>query len=553
MTIDRRELLASVAALGIGSAVFHRAAVAIAAEPAQPTTITPEMVKEAEWIAGVTLSDDDRKAVARSLTSSLRTKNDARKAELNNDVAPAFRFDPTPGVAAPTGPRGTVSASTVEIKKPASEDELAFLSIAQLGQLLRSKQITSGELTKLYLGRLKKFDPVLKCVISLTDELAMKQAKRADEELAAGKDRGPLHGIPWGAKDLIAVPGYKTTWGAAQYKDQTLDTTATVAKRLDDAGAVLVAKLSLGALANNDVWFGGRTNNPWNPAVGSSGSSAGSACATVAGLVGFSLGSETLGSIVSPSTRCGATGLRPTFGRVSRHGCMALCWTMDKIGPLCRSVEDCALVLGAIHGHDGLDATAVNRPFSWPASKPIKELKIGFTGKEENRDELKLLKELGATLVPVTLPQRRAGQIVMTILNAESGAAFDELIRSGKLDQIGSLWPNSFRAAQFVTAVDYIRANRIRTQLMAEMAKVMEAVDLYVGGNDLSITNLTGHPTICLPSGFSKRGEVETPTAITFTGRLYGETELLSVAKAYQDATKHHLKRPPQEKWLASA
>ncbi|HLZ10308.1 MAG TPA: amidase family protein, partial [Chloroflexota bacterium] len=258
----------------------------------------------------------------------------------------------------------------------------------------------------------------------------------------------------------------------------------------------------------------------------------------------------TLGSIVSPSTRCGATGLRPTFGRVSRHGCMALAWTMDKIGPLCRSVEDCALVLGAIHGADGLDPTAVNQPFSWPAKKPLKELKVGHTGSAD-RPELKVLKSLGVMLVPIKLPQQTAGTIVSTILDAEAGAAFDTLIRAGKLDKIGLLWPATFRSAQFVTAVDYIRANRIRTQLMHEMSKVMETVDLYVGGNDLTIANLTGHPTVCLPNGFSKRGDVDVPTALTFTGRLYGEEELLAVATAYQEATGHHLKRPPQDKWVA--
>jgi Asp-tRNA(Asn)/Glu-tRNA(Gln) amidotransferase A subunit family amidase len=550
MNHDRREMLAALAALGIGPAVFHRAAVSLAAEPARPTAVTPEMVKQAEWIADTTLTDDQRKQVARALTNALRNQEALHKIELTNDVAPAVRFDPTPGAVPYTGPRGTVAASKGEFSRPKSDDDVAFLPIAKLGHLLRTKQISSVELTKLYLDRLKKYDPALKCVITLTDDLAMKLAKRADEDFAAGKDRGPLHGIPWGAKDLIAVPGYKTTWGAGEYQDQTLNETATVAKRLDDAGAVLVAKLSLGALAYNDIWFGGRTNNPWNPKEGSSGSSAGPACATVAGLVGFSLGSETLGSIVSPSTRCGATGLRPTFGRVSRHGCMALAWTMDKIGPICRSVGDCALVLGAIHGGDGLDATAVDRPFSWPAAKPLKEFKVGYTSGED-RPELKVLKSLGVTLVKITLPFRLAGVIVNTILNAEAGAAFDTLIRAGKLDKIGALWPTSFQSAQFVTAVDYIRANRIRTQLMREMAKVMETVDLYVGGGDLTIANLTGHPTVCLPNGFAKRGGADAPTALTMTGRLFGEEELLAVATAYQDATGHHLKRPPQDKWVA--
>jgi Asp-tRNA(Asn)/Glu-tRNA(Gln) amidotransferase A subunit family amidase len=553
MSLDRREMLTALAALGVGPVVFHRAIVAVAQESPKRRGVTPDMIKQAEWIAGVSLSDDQRKIVAQTVDGAMRTAETVRKIELPNDVGPAFRFDPSPGAAYQAGPRGTVLATAAKLSRPAKADDIAFLSIAQLGHLLRSKQMSSVELTKLYLDRLTKYGPALKCVITLTDELALKQAKRADAELAAGKDRGPLHGIPWGAKDLMAVAGYKTTWGAGQYKDQTLDVTATVAKRLEDAGAVLAAKLSLGALAYNDVWFEGRTNNPWNIREGSSGSSAGSASATVAGLVAFSLGSETLGSIVSPSTRCGATGLRPTFGRVSRHGCMALAWTMDKIGPICRSVEDCALVLGSIHGADGLDPTAVDRPFSWPSARSLKDLKVGYTGNQGERAELKILKSLGVTLMPITLPTRRASEIVNTILNVEAGAAFDELVRAGKLDQIGNLWPNPFRAAQFITAVDYIRANRLRSLLMSEMAKAIEPVDLYVGGNDLTITNLTGHPTVCLPNGFMKRNDAMVPTSLTFSGKLFGESELLTVAKAYQDATGHHLKRPPQEQWVVEA
>ena len=313
-------------------------------------------------------------------------------------MPPAFRFDPTPGEPPYTGPRGTVEPPKMELAKPGTDDDLAFLPLAKLAHLVRTKQVSSVELTKLYLDRLKKYDPALLCVVSLTEELALKQAKQADEEIAAGKYRGPLHGIPWGAKDLIAYPGYKTTWGAGPYKDQTLDTKATVAKRLEEAGAVLVAKLTLGALAMGDQWFGGMTRNPWNVKEGSSGSSAGSAAAVAAGLVGFAIGSETLGSIVSPCTRCGVTGLRPTFGRVSRHGCMTLSWTMDKLGPIARSVEDCALVFGAIHGADGLDPTAVDRPFDWPAKKGPKGLKVGYfeTKKSpDERKELKMLKDLG--------------------------------------------------------------------------------------------------------------------------------------------------------------
>lgn len=549
MSLDRREVLAVLAAAGIGNGVFRRAVAAFAQQQPPASDFTAEMVQQAEWIAGIALSDEDRRKVAAELNRWRRGIEAARRIPLTNDVPLAIHFDPMPNQKAPAPERGSVANSPRSVDRPTSADDLAFLGVAQLASLLRKKAISSVELTRLYLERLKKYDPALKCVITLTEELALKQAQQADADLAAGKDRGPLHGIPWGAKDLIAVPGYKTTWGAAEYQEQQLEVTATVARRLEEAGAVLVAKLTLGALAYNDVWFGGRTNNPWNIREGSSGSSAGSACAAVAGLVGFSLGSETLGSIVSPSTRCGATGLRPTFGRVSRHGCMTLSWTMDKIGPICRSVEDCALVLGAIHGADGQDPTAVDRPFVWPCPTPLKDLRVGYVGDDPNRPELEVLKSLGVKLVPIRLPRQKAAMIVNTILHAEAGTAFDELIRANRLDRIGTLWPTGFRASHFITAVDYLRAQRLRSQLMQEMSEVMNQVDLYVGGNDLAITNLTGHPTVCLPNGFVKRNGAEVPTSLTFTGRLFGESELLAVAHAYQEATGHHLKRPPQDTW----
>jgi Asp-tRNA(Asn)/Glu-tRNA(Gln) amidotransferase A subunit family amidase len=421
--------------------------------------------------------------------------------------------------------------------------------------LIRTKQISSVELTKLYLERLHRYDPILKCVITFTDELALKQAAQADRELASGRYRGPLHGIPWGAKDLIAYPGFKTTWGAGPTKDQMIDAKATVAQRLDDAGAVLVAKTTLGALAQGDQWFGGMTRNPWNSKQGSSGSSAGSAAAVAAGLVGFGIGTETLGSIVSPCTRCGATGLRPTFGHVSRHNCMALAWSMDKLGPIARCVEDCALVLAAIHGFDGHDACAVDRPFTWPPKRDLKSLKVGYVEGNRptaDREELRILKDLGVELAPIKLPDKLPVGAMRTILTAEASAAFDDYTRQGIRDGIG-VWPNEFRRGEFIPAVEYIRANRLRTLLMEAMREVMSKVDLYVGGGDLLITNLTGHPTVVMPNGLRKQrdSEVETPISITFTGRLYGETELLAVAKAYQDATGHHLKRPPMEKLTA--
>jgi Asp-tRNA(Asn)/Glu-tRNA(Gln) amidotransferase A subunit family amidase len=546
MPPSRRDLLGSVAALGIGTAAFQRSVAASAAQP-KVEAVTEEMVKNAEWVAGITLTDADRRAVAAALTRTLRSMAALNKLELGNAVTPAVHFNPAPGDA-PGGGRGKVTLAPIkDAKKPDKDDDLAFTSLAGLAELLRTKQITSVELTKLYLARLKKYDPALLCVVSLTDELALKQAEAADRDIAAGKYRGPLHGIPWAAKDLIAYPGYKTTWGAGHFKNQELKDKATVAARLDDAGAVLACKSTLGALAMGDVWFGGRTRNPWDVSQGSSGSSAGTASSVAAGLVGFGLGSETLGSIVSPSTRCGATGLRPTFGRVSRHGCMALCWSLDKIGPICRSAEDCALVFGAIHGADGKDATAQDRPFDWPADVKLKDLTVGYVERMLSDDDRKVLTDLGVKLVPIALPRATAGAIVGLILDVESAAAFDDITRADVRDGIG-MWGATFRRGRFVSAVDYLTAQRARTLLMREMEAVMAKVDLYVGGNDLSITNLTGHPTVCLPNGFAKSG---TPTALTFTGKLFGEGTLLAVAKAYQEATGFHLKRPPQDTWVA--
>jgi Asp-tRNA(Asn)/Glu-tRNA(Gln) amidotransferase A subunit family amidase len=307
--------------------------------------------------------------------------------------------------------------------------------------------------------------------------------------------------------------------------------------------------MTLGAIAWGDVWFGGMTRNPWNPKRGSSGSSAGSASAVAAGCVAFAIGSETLGSIVSPSTECGVTGLRPTYGRVSRHGCMALSWSMDKLGPMARSVEDCALILGAIHGSDGKDASAVDRDFTWPCKKPLTAIRVGYTDGVGDSEELKILKDRGVKIEKIKLPTSFPLHAMDMVLSIEASAAFDELVRKDDLDGIGAKWPEPLRRARFVPAVDYLRAQRLRTLLMREMDKLMEGIDIYMSRDDLVITNLTGHPTICLPAGFRKAGdEPERPTSLTLTGRLYGESELLAVAKVYQDATAFHTKRPPLEK-----
>jgi len=542
---NRRAILASLAGLGIGTTVFHRA---LAQQVSASRAVTPEMIQQAEWVAGLELAEEDRAAVAGKVQSTLQRIDEMRKVEVGYDVPPALLFNAAPTMQHDGAlDRSAVQANATLVNKPASDEAIAFLSVNELASLIRTKQISSVELTKLYLNRLHRFNETLKCVVTFTDELALRQAKQADDELASGKYRGPLHGIPWGAKDLIAYPGYKTTWGATPFQDQQLDVKATVAERLDQAGAVLVAKLSLGALAMGDQWFGGMTRNPWNTEQGSSGSSAGSASAVAAGLVGFALGSETLGSIVSPCRRCGTSGLRPTFGRVSRYGCMTLAWSMDKVGPICRSLEDCAIVFGAIHGHDGRDGTAVNQPFQWPLPGELSALRVGYIEESnvaaEDRADLRVLRELGVQLVPIRLPDTLPVWAMTIVLNTEAATVFDELTRNNVTEGLNT-WPNSFRQGAFVSAVEYLRANRLRTMLMREMETLMSGIDCYVGGDDLALTNLTGHPTAVLPNGFDQKGEIRTPNAITFTGELFGETKLLAVAHAYQRATGFHREHP---------
>jgi len=509
--------------------------------------VTVEMIERAEWLAGLSLTPDERKQILAGVNEDTANFKRLREKPIDNSIVPAVSFNPA--FARPAERSPTVKCSLPDAPpptRPSSPNDLAFFSVAQLSALIRAREITSCELTKLFLNRLKRFDPLLKCVVTLTEKLAFSQAEAADREIAAGRYRGPLHGIPWGAKDLIAYPGYPTTWGAEPFKTRVLDVKATVAERLENAGAVLLAKLTLGALAMGDKWFGGLTRNPWNPKQGSSGSSAGSASTAAAGLVGFAIGSETLGSIVSPCRVCGATGLRPTFGRVSRHGCMALSWTMDKIGPIARTVEDCALVFAAIAGADGRDPTAVTRSFTWPCPTPLNAIRVGYfkTGRFATKDaELDVLKKLGVELVPIELPPQSAASSLLTILSVEAATAFDEITRK-KITASLNDWPRIFRAAQFVTGVEYLRASRLRTQLCEEMSKVFEKVDCYIGGNDLAICNLTGHPTVVMPHTFIKRDDLERPSSITFTGDLFAEDKLLALAHAFQLSTNYHLRHP---------
>ncbi len=516
-------------------------------------------IAKAEALAGLTFTAEERALMENGVAEHLENFERLREVPLSNDVAPAFTFSPLlPGHHVPSESRPIRPTAVRNMGLPSPRSELAFLPLTHLGALLRERRITSLELTRLYLGRIRRFDPKLHAVITLTEDLALEQARRADDEIRAGKIRGPLHGIPYGVKDLFDTRGIPTTWGAAPYRDRVAAEDSTVVKRLEEAGAVLVAKTSVGALAWGDVWFGGTTRNPWNLEQGSSGSSAGSAAGVAAGLYGFAIGTETLGSIVSPSQRCGATGLRPTFGRVSRHGVMALSWTMDKVGPLCRHAEDTALVLNAIRGTDGKDGSVIDAPFNWDATRDPKSVRLGYDAaafEEESDDRsfdqaaLRKLRAMGFDLRPVTLPELPVGDLLF-ILECEAAAAFDDLTRSDRDDlmvrQIEQAWPNVFRAARLVPAVEYIQANRARTLLMERYGRIFDTVDAYVhptyGGSTLLTANLTGQPTVVVPNGFRADG---TPASISFTGRLFGEAELLTVAKAYQDATGYQHRRPP--------
>ncbi len=559
-TLTRRRFFAYFSSIGLSSTLFPKILWAKLQENIEQK-ITKEILQHAEQIAGLEFTDDERELMLDGLNDYLESYEKIRSVTIDNSVAPALQFNPIlPGMNFETKIKSFKMSKQTIPQVPANLEELAFLPITQLSQMIKARKITSVALTKMYLERLKRYDPKLQCVITLTEELALNQAAQADKWIAAGKYRGPLHGIPWGAKDLFATRGYKTTWGAMPHKDQMLDYNATVVERLQEAGSVLIAKLTMGALAWGDVWYGGKTKNPWNLEQGSSGSSAGPAAATVAGLVGFSIGTETLGSIVSPCTRCGVTGLRPTFGRVSRHGAMALSWSMDKVGPICRTVEDCALVFDAIYGPDGKDLTVVDLPFNWDPGLNFKKLRVGYfksafeadrknnQAKANDATVLDTLRSLDLDLIPIELPDYPIGAMHF-ILNAEAAAAFEVLTRTNQDDllvrQIKNAWPNVFRQARMIPAVEYIQANRLRTIVMQAMAKLVSKIDVFVtpsyGGNVLLLTNLTGHPAVVVPNGFTEEG---TPTSISFIGNLYGEAEALLIAKAYQDATDFHLKHP---------
>ena len=485
-----------------------------------------------------------------------------RDGAMPYELSPCIAFDPHPPGSTPPPPTGRVPFTIgTDVAMPASDVDLAFATIDELASLLRQGKVTSERLTQLALDRLERFDPKLFCVVSLLREGALDRARELDAELAAGTDRGPLHGIPYGAKDLFAWPGTKTSFGAAPFADFAWNVRSTVLARLHAAGAVLVAKLSLGALAMGDLWHGGRTRNPYDPERGSSGSSAGPAAATAAGLVPFAIGTETLGSIVSPCRQCGIAGLRPTFGSVSRHGAMPLSWTMDKIGPIARSATCAALVFDAIRGADGHDPAARDTAFAWRQGRGLERLRIGilaadqagrggFPARAEDQAFVAWLESKGVELVQVKLPDAPY-RSMLTMLDAEAATAFDEFMRAGGgpalPGQTAGDWPNTLRAARTIPAVEYLVAARRRSQLQSDMQLALREVDVFVapthGGPTLVATNLTGHPTYVLPVGASERGNGR-PTMLALVGRLDGEADILAVAAAWQAQTRWHRARP---------
>lgn len=518
-------------------------------------------VKSSGKLIDVQFSDQEIEMMLADLKDNISDFKKMHTLLLNNNVGMSIaqRLNP------PTEQQEKIKWTyNKKILMPVNKNELAFYSIQQLGSLLRNKSITSVELTQFFIDRIKKFGDTLQCVVSLTETIALEQAKQADADFKNGIDKGPLQGIPYGLKDLFAVKNTKTTWGAQPYKDQIIEKDAYVYTRLREAGAVLVAKFTLGALAMGDYWFGGRTKNPWNLNYGSSGSSAGSASATVAGLIPFAIGTETHGSIISPSSTCGATGLRPTFGSVSRSGAMTLSWSLDKIGPICKSADDAAVVFSFIHGTDGNDLSAVNRAFNFSNKRGVKDLKIGFAKNHFDRLDstssqewgvLKALREQGIEVSPMILPDTDIYKFDMIgiVIGAEAAAAFDEFTRIGLDDQMTRQtrfdWPNYFRVSRLIPAVEYVNVNRHRTLLMQKMNKAMEPWDVIItpsfGNRQLAITNLTGHPALCMPIGLNKMG---LPNSITFLSNLFREEELLKLGSFFQKATDHDEKHPERFK-----
>ncbi len=573
---SRRTFLKAVPAAIAGAVATD----AFAQQQAPVGPITRETVDCAETITGLDFHTAEEEAIARSLNGNLSTYQQLRQIEIPHDTEVALTFRPYLPGKKPAGPatpgrvvRYTKPAAAT-LKRPANLEDVAFWPVTKLSALIERRLVTSTELTQMYLARLERYQPLLNFAVTITKDLALQQAAEADKAIAAGRYKGPLHGIPWGAKDLFATKGIATTWGAEPYINQVPDYDATIVERLRDAGAVLVAKLTMGALAQGDQWFGGRTRNPWNPEAGASGSSAGPGSATAAGCVGFSIGTETRGSIISPSTVNGVVGLRPTYGRVSRYGAMELSWTMDKVGPMCRTVEDCVLVFNAIYGPDNRDESVVDAAFNWNPAAPLSGYRIGYVrsdfeaqpagrggggggrgganaGQQQAAAAERLknmqqvlteMQKLGAKLEPVELPNYPANALSF-VLSVESAAAFDDLLRSRGTDTMtNSSWPATFRANRFVPAVEYIRAQRIRTLLMREWDTFMSQYDAFISSNGagLAATNLTGHPAIAVKCGFVNN----LPQTLMVTGRLYDEAAICRIAMAYEQATEWTNRHP---------
>jgi Asp-tRNA(Asn)/Glu-tRNA(Gln) amidotransferase A subunit family amidase len=532
--------------------------------------ITVEMIQAAEKIIGIELTDQDRALILDGLTNDYREKyRELRNLDIDDTVVPAMVFNPVPAGMTFSKEQKPFRYSDVDVQMPENIEDLAFYSVPQLAKLVRTRQVSSTELTNLYLERLQRYNPALLFAVTITEELALEQAARADQEIQAGNYRGPLHGIPYGVKDLFSVRGYPTTWGAEPYKDRIIDRDASVVEKLEQAGAVLVAKLTTGTLATGDLWFGGVTRNPWNPEWGSGGSSAGPGSATAAGCVGFSIGTESAGSMISPCDVCGVSGLKPTFGRVSRYGAMTTAWSFDKVTPMCRSVEGCAIVFSAIYGPDGRDNTIIDLPFNWDPELDITKLKLGyrttfFEGdlmpgdvayrsnvRRLNLPVLDFFRDLGFDLVPLDFGPdqgilRPYSSAVGNMMMGENGAANSDRLLSGEyalFDDAETNWPRYWRESRFMPAVEYLQASRARSVIMAKMQEYMQDVDVYIEITWTSQwdSNVCGYPMVVIPCGFLDSGR---PASISFVGKLFGEAELLAVAKTYQDATGFHLVQP---------
>lgn len=511
-------------------------------------------VKHSQNLIGLSFTDNQIDTIYPYLLRNRKGFDSLRSYSLDPNVFPAVKFDPLP-LNFTQKPQGSIPQWEIpnNIEMPNNKSELAFYTIPELASLIKNKKISCVELARFFIDRIKKYDDVLQSTITITEKMALEQAKKLDDELANGNYRGILHGIPYGVKDLMSVKGYKTTWGAAPYKDQQFDVTATAVEKLQNAGGVLIAKLVSGSLARGDVWFGGKTKNPWDVTQGATGSSAGSGAATSAGLVPFALGTETLGSITSPSTRTGITGLRPTYGRVSRYGVMSLSWSMDKVGPMARSAQDCAIVYSVISGKDPKDPTTVDFSVGIDLNRDIKTLKVGYLKEDIEKDSskskdnmvkaLETFKKMGIEPEALKLPEDLPYNSFDVILRAEAGAFFDDLVRSGDVDKMVEQdqrsRANSLRQARFIPAVEYLQANRHRAVLIEKMNELIKEYDVVIsptsGNRQLIITNLTGHPVIAIPTGLDKDKH---PTSITLVGNLFDEASILLLAKAFQEQTE---------------